>query len=38
MLHQLIRQLRSKIKPDSTNPRYILTTPGLGYSLEAEEQ
>jgi DNA-binding response OmpR family regulator len=38
MLRQLIRRLRSKIEPDSTNPRYILTTPGLGYSLEAEEQ
>jgi len=38
MLRQLIRRLRSKIEPDSTNPRDILTTPGLGYSLEAEEQ
>ncbi len=38
MLRQLIRRLRGKIEPDSTNPQYILTTPGLGYSLEAEEQ
>jgi DNA-binding response OmpR family regulator len=36
MLRQLIRRLRSKIEPDPANPRYITTTPALGYSLEIE--
>lgn len=28
-----IRHLRQKIEPDSSNPRYILTVPGVGYTL-----
>jgi two-component system KDP operon response regulator KdpE len=28
-----IRRLRHKIEPDSSNPCYILTQPGVGYSL-----
>ena len=30
-----IRHLRRKIEPDSSNPRYLLTQPGVGYSLAA---
>ncbi len=37
MLRQLIRRLRSKLEPDPARPRYILTTPGLGYSLESDQ-
>ncbi len=28
-----IRHLRQKVEPDSSNPRYILTVPGVGYTL-----
>src|SRR5712691_6321009 len=28
-----IRHLRQKVEPDSGNPRYILTVPGVGYTL-----
>jgi DNA-binding response OmpR family regulator len=28
-----IRHLRQKIEPDPSNPRYILTVPGVGYTL-----
>ncbi len=28
-----IRHLRQKIEPDPGNPRYILTVPGVGYTL-----
>lgn len=37
MLRQLIRRIRAKIEEDPANPRYITTTPGLGYSLEAQD-
>jgi two-component system, OmpR family, KDP operon response regulator KdpE len=32
-LHVYVSQLRRKIEPDSTRPRYILTEPGAGYRL-----
>ncbi len=31
-LAQLVRRLRSKVEPDSTNPRFVLTITGWGYS------
>ena len=34
-LHVYVSQLRRKIEPDSTRPRYILTEPGAGYRLVA---
>ena len=32
-LHVFIAQLRRKIEPDPSRPRYLLTTPGVGYRL-----
>jgi two-component system KDP operon response regulator KdpE len=34
-LHVYVSQLRRKIEPDPTRPRYILTVPGAGYRLVA---
>jgi len=34
-LHVYISQLRRKIEPDPTRPRYLLTEPGAGYRLVA---
>jgi DNA-binding response OmpR family regulator len=28
-----IRRLRTKVEPDPTQPRYILTVRGMGYKL-----
>ena len=31
-----VANLRAKIEPDRTRPRYLLTEPGVGYRLAAE--
>lgn len=36
-LHVYVARLRKKIEPDPQNPRYIVTEPGVGYRLLAEE-
>jgi two-component system KDP operon response regulator KdpE len=36
MLHVNISNLRRKIEPDLTRPRYIITEPGVGYRLRIE--
>lgn len=33
-----IRHLRQKVEPDPSNPRYILTVPGVGYTLIRREE
>ncbi len=33
-LHVFVRRLRAKLKPDPTNPRYIITVPGVGYQFK----
>jgi two-component system KDP operon response regulator KdpE len=32
-LHVYVSQLRRKLEPDPTRPRYLLTQPGVGYRL-----
>ncbi len=36
-LRAYIRYLRRKLEPDPSNPRYILTSPGVGYMLACPE-
>ncbi len=36
-LHVLVNQLRRKIESDSSEPRYILTEPGIGYRFQSPE-
>jgi two-component system KDP operon response regulator KdpE len=37
-LRAYIRYLRQKIEPDLSNPRYLLTSHGVGYMLACPEQ
>ena len=34
-LRVYVRQLREKIEPDPTSPRFIITEPGIGYRMES---
>ncbi len=36
-LHVFVRRLRAKLEPDPTNPRYIITVPGVGYRFQSLE-
>jgi len=36
MLRVNVSNLRRKIEPDPTRPRYIVTEPGVGYRLRAD--
>ena len=36
-LRAYIRYLRRKLEPEPSNPRYIVTSPGVGYMLECPE-
>ena len=33
-LHVFVRRLRAKLEPDPTNPKYIITVPGVGYQFK----
>ncbi len=33
-LHVFINRLRAKLEPDPTNPKYIITVPGVGYMFK----
>ena len=35
MLHVNVSNLRRKIEPDFTRPKFIITEPGVGYRLKA---
>ena len=37
-LRAYVRYLRRKLETDSSNPRYILTSQGVGYMLACPEQ
>lgn len=35
LVRGLVRRLRTKVEPDPSHPRYIITVPGVGYSFTA---
>ncbi len=37
-LRLYLAQLRRKLEPDSTRPRYLLTEPGMGYRFQPDDQ
>lgn len=36
LVRGLIRRLRAKVEPDPSQPRYVLTIPGIGYSFDPQ--
>ena len=38
LVRGLIQRLRSKVEPDPSNPRYIITEPGLGYRFNPSQE
>jgi len=36
LVRGLVRRLRTKVEPDPSKPRYILTVPGLGYAFNQD--
>ena len=37
-LHVFVRRLRTKLESDPTNPRYVVTIPGIGYQFKTEPE
>lgn len=37
LVHIYIRKLRGKIEKDAMNPKYLLTVPGIGYTLVSQD-
>ena len=37
-LHVHVANLRRKIEPDPSTPRYLMTEPGVGYRLNTDEE
>jgi DNA-binding response OmpR family regulator len=37
LVRGLVRRLRAKIEPEPHEPQYILTAPGIGYSVASDE-
>jgi DNA-binding response OmpR family regulator len=38
LVRGLVRRLRAKVEPEPGTPRYILTSPGVGYSFDPQER